>query len=110
MIEPDGAMRVECHYYTFPGNIDDVPAWRHLQTVEDRLELRWLRLDGEWYRRLIRNRGGVPIPAVGIWNPETDMTVVIVGQEFPDKEILLREVHGPVLPEQLRQEEWSMGA
>lgn len=102
----DGNTRVDCHYYTFPGNIDDVPAWRHLQTVSDRLELGWLRLDGEWYRRLIRNDRSEAVPAVGVWNPETNTTLVIVADEFRDKATLLDEIRGPAIPEQLLKEEW----
>lgn len=102
--------RVDCFYYGIHGNIDHVPAWRHLQTVDHRMQCGELRMDGEWYRRVIRSEEGEPIPALGIWNPETNITVVIVGTKFHSPDYLISEVNSPVLAEQLRQEEWSLGA
>lgn len=99
--------RVHCFYYGITGGVSHISAWRHFQTVSTQISVGSLRLDGEWYRRVIRTESGEMVPAIGIWNSEADITTVIVGIEFPDRDHLLREIQGTVLPDQLLAEEWQ---
>lgn len=99
--------KVNCFYYGLPGNISHIPAWRHLQTFSQQLKAGDLRLDGEWYRRVIKSESGETIPVLAIWNPETDITTFIVGSEFRSEAALSEQIHSSVLPEQLHAEEWS---